>query len=121
MILVGQQDRRHLAHEPFLAGRLLGLAGDYPVWVEQPIRPQQLPGSISRAWHEATTARGPALVIVPMDDWLAPSSDEDEPIAAPDTLVRSAAADPAASPRSRPCSRPPRGRRSSPVRVRTTR
>ncbi len=96
VILVGQQDRRHLAHEPFLAGRLLGLAGDYPVWVEQPIRPQQLPGSISRAWHEATTARGPALVIVPMDDWLEPASDEDEPIAAPDTLVRSAAADPAA-------------------------
>ena len=33
VVLVGQQDRRHLALEPFLTGRLEGLAGDYPVWV----------------------------------------------------------------------------------------
>ena len=38
VIVVGQQDRRHLAHEPFLAGKLLGLAGEYPVWVDQPVR-----------------------------------------------------------------------------------
>lgn len=31
VVLVGQQDRRHLAQEPFLAGRLEGLAGDCPV------------------------------------------------------------------------------------------
>jgi benzoylformate decarboxylase len=31
VIVVGQQDRRHLALEPFLAGRLGGLAGDYPL------------------------------------------------------------------------------------------
>src|SRR5262249_55576607 len=30
VVVVGQQDRRHLASEPFLAGRLRGLAGDYP-------------------------------------------------------------------------------------------
>src|SRR5512133_2681387 len=36
VVLVGQQDRRHLAHAPFLAGRLQGLAGEYPVWVDQP-------------------------------------------------------------------------------------
>src|SRR5918911_643711 len=29
VVAVGQQDRRHPAHEPFLAGRLEGLAGDY--------------------------------------------------------------------------------------------
>ena len=57
VVLVGQQDRRHLAHEPFLAGRLQGLAGDYPVWVDQPVRPQDLPGSISRAWHEIARPR----------------------------------------------------------------
>ncbi len=96
VVLVGQQDRRHLAHEPFLAGRLLGLAGDYPVWVDQPVRPQDVPGSISRAWHEATTARGPALVIVPMDDWSAPVLDPDEQPAAAGTVVRAAAADPEA-------------------------
>ena len=38
VVLVGQQDRRHLALEPFLAGRLHGLAGDYPVWFDQPAR-----------------------------------------------------------------------------------
>ncbi len=38
VVVVGQQDRRHLAYEPFLAGRLAGLGGDYPVRVEQPVR-----------------------------------------------------------------------------------
>jgi benzoylformate decarboxylase len=96
VVLVGQQDRRHLAHDPFVAGRLGGLAGVYPVWVEQPVRPQDLPGAIGRAWHEATTGRGPALVIVPMDDWSAPAPDESDQPAAPGTVVRAAAADPMA-------------------------
>src|SRR5262245_23433855 len=95
VVLVGQQDRRHLAHEPFLAGRLEGLAGTYPVSVEQPVRPQDVPGAIGRAWHAATTARGPALVIVPMDDWSAPAPEEGDPTA-PATVLRAAAADPAA-------------------------
>jgi len=96
VVLVGQQDRRHLAYEPFLAGRLQGLAGDYPVWVDQPVRPQDLPGSISRAWHEATTGRGPAVVIVPQDDWSAPAADPSEQAAAAGSVIRAAAADPAA-------------------------
>ena len=95
VVLVGQQDRRHLAHEPFLTGRLHGLAGDYPVWVDQPVRPQDLPGAIGRAWHEATTGRGPAVVIAPMDDWAAPAGDPADQAAA-GTIVRAAAADPAA-------------------------
>src|SRR4051812_12367144 len=73
VVLVGQQDRRHLAQDPFLAGRLEGLAGDYPVWVGSPARPQDVPGSVVRAYHEAETGRGPAIVIVPMDDWAAPA------------------------------------------------
>src|SRR5689334_16349182 len=36
VVIVGQQDRRHLALEPFLAGRLDGLAGEYPVGSHQP-------------------------------------------------------------------------------------
>src|SRR6185295_10133100 len=59
VVVVGQQDRRHLATEPFLAGKLLGLAGDYPVWQHQPDRPQDVPGTLARAWHEARDARGP--------------------------------------------------------------
>ena len=95
VVLVGQQDRRHLAHEPFLTGRLRSLAGDYPVWVDEPVRPQDLPGSLSRAYHEAVTGRGPAIVIAPMDDWAAPAGDRANQ-AAPGSVVRAAAVDPAA-------------------------
>ncbi|HEY1704545.1 MAG TPA: thiamine pyrophosphate-dependent enzyme [Trebonia sp.] len=69
VVVVGQQDRRHLAEDPFLAGRLEGLAGSYPVWTQQPVRPQNVPAAIRRAWHESVQHRGPAIVIVPMDDW----------------------------------------------------
>jgi benzoylformate decarboxylase len=96
VVLVGQQDRRHLAHEPFLAGRLRALAGEYPVWVDEPVRAQDLPGSIGRAWHEATTGRGPALVVAPMDDWDAPAADPADHAAAAGTVLRAAAADPVA-------------------------
>jgi benzoylformate decarboxylase len=94
VVLVGQQDRRHLALEPFLAGRLAGLAGEYPVWVNQPARAQDVPGALARARHEAVTGRGPALVLVPMDDWLAPAGDSE--LAAPAELLQARAADPAA-------------------------
>src|SRR5919204_5075579 len=82
VVMVGQQDRRHLALEPFLTGRLQGLAGDYPVWVHQPACAQDVPGALARARHEAESAGGPALVIVPMDDWLAPVLEGHE-VAAP--------------------------------------
>ncbi|MEU4672302.1 thiamine pyrophosphate-dependent enzyme [Amycolatopsis sp. NPDC023774] len=94
VVLVGQQDRRHLALEPFLAGhRLDDVAAPAPVWVGEPPRPQDVPGALARAWYEARDHRGPALVIVPMDDWLAPA-DEDEPLPAPARLVRATAAEP---------------------------
>lgn len=95
VVLVGQQDRRHLAFEPFLAGRLRGLAGEYPVWTDEPVRAQDVPGAIARAAHEAVTHRGPALVTVPMDDWSAPA-DEQRENAAPARIVRATAADPGA-------------------------
>jgi benzoylformate decarboxylase len=72
VILVGQQDRRQLALAPFLSGRdLERVAGDYPVFTTLPARPQDLPGAIARAHHEAATHRGPAIVVVPMGDWTA--------------------------------------------------
>jgi benzoylformate decarboxylase len=89
VVMVGQQDRRHLALEPFLTGRLEGLAGDYPVWVNQPVRAADVPGAVARAAHEAATARGPAIVIVPQDDWLAPYDRGGTEAAAPAHLVRS--------------------------------
>jgi benzoylformate decarboxylase len=95
VVIVGQQDRRHLGQEPFLAGRLHGLAGEYPVHTDQPARAQDVPGAIVRAYHAAVTGRGPALVIVPMDDWLAPAPEPHE-VLGPRQLLRSQAADPAA-------------------------
>ncbi len=95
VVLVGQQDRRHIASEPFLTGQLAGLAGDYPVSVEEPACAQDLPSAIRRAEHEAVAKHGPALVIVPMDDWLAPADEEREPAAAR-RVVHAGAADPRA-------------------------
>jgi benzoylformate decarboxylase len=95
VVMVGQQDRRHSAQEPFLTGRLAGLAGDYPVWVEQPARAQDVPGALVRAHHEAVTSRGPAIVVVPMDDWLGPAPEPHE-ILGPERLLRARAAAPEA-------------------------
>jgi benzoylformate decarboxylase len=76
VVVVGQQDRRQLAFEPFLAGRQLErLAGEYPVWANLPARAQDVPGAIARAYNEALTGSGPALVVVPMGDWLEPADE----------------------------------------------
>jgi benzoylformate decarboxylase len=76
VILVGQQDRRQIAFEPFLTGRQLDrLAGEYPVWRHFPARGQDVPGAIARAYHEAKAGRGPALLVVPMGDWLEPADE----------------------------------------------
>jgi benzoylformate decarboxylase len=73
VIVVGQQDRRQIAFEPFLTGRALErIAGEYPVWRQLPSRAQDVPGAIARAYHEALAGRGPTLVVVPMGDWLEP-------------------------------------------------
>jgi benzoylformate decarboxylase len=74
VVVVGQQDRRHLALEPFLAGRLTGLAGDYPVEVFAPVWAGDVPSAIARAAYRAQTAQGPVLLIVPMDDWDQPAA-----------------------------------------------
>jgi benzoylformate decarboxylase len=95
VVMVGQQDRRQLAQEPFLTGRLHGLAGEYPVSVDQPVRAQDVPGALVRAYHAAATARGPALVIVPMDDWLAPAPEAHE-VVGPERLLQAGAAAPEA-------------------------
>lgn len=94
VILVGQQDRRQIAFEPFLTGRALErLAGEYPVWRQLPSRPQDLPGAIARAWHEAKAARGPALVVAPMGDWLEPA--DELAAGSPARLLRPHAVEPA--------------------------
>jgi benzoylformate decarboxylase len=89
VIVVGQQDRRQMAFEPFLTGRALDrLAGEYPVWANTPIRAQDVPGAIARAYHEAKAASGPALVVVPMSDWGEPA--DELAIDAPAQVIRAA-------------------------------
>ena len=91
VIVVGQQDRRQLAYEPFLTGRALErLAGEYPVWSSLPVRPQDVPGAVARAYNEAVAGRGPALVVVPMGDWTEPA--DDYAAGWPDRTLRGAAA-----------------------------
>jgi len=76
VIVVGQQDRRQVAFEPFLTGRALDrLAGEYPVWTCTPMRPQDLPGAVARAYHEADAAGAPTLVVAPMGDWSEPADE----------------------------------------------
>jgi benzoylformate decarboxylase len=94
VIVVGQQDRRQTAFEPFLTGRELErLAGEYPVWRNLPSRGQDVPGAIARAYHEADAGRGPALVVVPMGDWLEPA--DELSAGAPARVLRPHAVDPA--------------------------
>jgi thiamine pyrophosphate-dependent acetolactate synthase large subunit-like protein len=94
VILVGQQDRRHVASGPFLTGHgLERLAGEYPVWATQPARPQDVPGAVARAWHEARTRCGPALVVVPMGDWEEEADEEGTAVGAPLRLVNIARVD----------------------------
>lgn len=97
VIVVGQQDRRQLALGPFLTGRSLErLAGDYPVWTTFPAHPDEVPGAVARAWHEASLRRGPALVVVPVGDWEQPLGEGWAGPAAPARLLRAADVDPAA-------------------------
>ena len=92
VIVVGQQDRRQIAFEPFLTGRELErMAGEYPVWRQLPSRAQDVPGAIARAYHEAVAARGPTLVVVPMGDWLEPA--DELAAGAPARIIRPQAVD----------------------------
>src|ERR687898_622921 len=70
VITAGQQDRRQLAFEPFLSGRLVEMALPYVKWSHQPERGEDVPAAIERAYHTAMQApRGPAFVSIPMNDW----------------------------------------------------
>jgi thiamine pyrophosphate-dependent acetolactate synthase large subunit-like protein len=93
VVVVGQQDRRHLALEPFLAGELAGLAGRYPLDVLQPARAQDVPSAIERAAHTAREGQGPVIVVVPMDDWDAPADPDARAAAARVVRARSSSVD----------------------------
>jgi benzoylformate decarboxylase len=86
VVTAGQQDRRHIALEPLLTGRLVELAKPYVKRSHEPARAEDVPTEILRAYHTAMQQpRGPVLVSIPMDDWEA----ETEPIEARPVSYRS--------------------------------
>jgi benzoylformate decarboxylase len=70
VVTAGQQDRRHIALEPLLTGRLVELAKPYVKRSHEPARAEDVPKEILRAYHAAMQQpRGPVFVSIPMDDW----------------------------------------------------
>src|SRR5918992_4163224 len=70
LVTAGQQDRRHSALEPLLTGGLVDLAKPYVKRSFEPVRAEDVPGGIRRAYHTAMQQpQGPVFVSIPMDDW----------------------------------------------------
>ncbi|GHO87445.1 benzoylformate decarboxylase [Dictyobacter formicarum] len=79
IITAGQQTRAMMALEPLLFARdATELPKPYVKWSHEPVRAQDVPAAIVRAYHMATQQpRGPVFLSIPMDDWDA----EVEPLA----------------------------------------
>ncbi|HVM53376.1 MAG TPA: thiamine pyrophosphate-binding protein [Acidimicrobiales bacterium] len=68
VVTAGQQDRRHLHHDPLLAGDLVGLAAPVSKWAHEVSNLGELGTILRRAFHDATSApTGPVFVSIPMD------------------------------------------------------
>jgi benzoylformate decarboxylase len=87
VVTAGQQDRRHIALEPLLTGKLVDLAKPYVKRSFEPARAADVPGEIRRAYHTAMQRpRGPVFISIPMDDWEA----EAEPLEDHEVIHRTA-------------------------------
>ncbi|MDQ3506907.1 MAG: benzoylformate decarboxylase [Actinomycetota bacterium] len=70
VVTAGQQHRSHIALEPLLTGKLVELAKPYVKRSHEPLRAEDVPGEILRAYHTAMSPpQGPVFVSIPMDDW----------------------------------------------------
>ncbi|HXW93790.1 MAG TPA: benzoylformate decarboxylase [Terriglobales bacterium] len=70
VITTGQQDRRQIFSEPFLASRAIEVAKPYVKWAYEPLRAEDVPPAIARGYHLAMQPpRGPVFLSIPMDDW----------------------------------------------------
>jgi benzoylformate decarboxylase len=79
VITAGQQDRRHLLAEPFLASRAVETVRPYVKWAYEPVRAEDVPAAIARGYYLAMQPpMGPVLISIPMDDW----TRECQPVAA---------------------------------------
>jgi benzoylformate decarboxylase len=70
VVTAGQQDRRHVALEPLLSGKLVDLARPYVKRSYEPPQAEDVPFELQRAYHTAMQhPRGPVFLSIPMDDW----------------------------------------------------
>ncbi|HUF33276.1 MAG TPA: thiamine pyrophosphate-binding protein [Acidimicrobiales bacterium] len=68
VVTAGQQDRRHLHHDPLLGGDLVGLAASVSKWTHETSTLGELGTVLRRAFHDAASApAGPVFVSIPMD------------------------------------------------------
>jgi benzoylformate decarboxylase len=68
VVTAGQQDRRHIAADPLLAGDLVGLARPVSKWAHEVRTVGELGVIMRRAFHDAATSpAGPVFVSLPMD------------------------------------------------------
>ena len=68
VVTAGQQDRRHIAADPLLAGDLVGLARPVSKWAHEVRTVGELGVIMRRAFNDAATApAGPVFVSLPMD------------------------------------------------------
>ena len=73
VITAGQQDRRHLLSEPFLASRAIETVKPYVKWAYEPVRAEDVPAAIARGYYLAMQPpMGPVCLSIPMDDWIHP-------------------------------------------------
>lgn len=71
VITAGQQARSLLPQDPFLgAERATEFPRPYVKWTAEPLRAQDVPTALVRAFHIAMTPpTGPVFVSIPVDDW----------------------------------------------------
>ncbi len=75
IVTCGQQDTRHIFHEPLLSGDLVGMARPVTKWAYEVQHPDDVPNALEQAYHIATAPpRGPVFVSIPMNYWDAPAS-----------------------------------------------
>ncbi|MER7166156.1 benzoylformate decarboxylase [Micromonospora sp. NPDC000207] len=75
IVTAGQQSREMLLLEPRLASpRATELAQPYVKWSHEPVRAQDIPAALMRAYATAVQPpTGPVFLSLPMDDWQQPS------------------------------------------------
>ncbi|MEY2459180.1 MAG: benzoylformate decarboxylase, partial [Acidimicrobiaceae bacterium] len=91
VVTAGQQDYRHIATDPLLAGDLTGLARSVSKWTHEVRTAGELGTILRRAFHDAMSPpSGPVFVSIPMDLL---DDDGDHPVPPPSTIHRRPVAD----------------------------